>query len=89
MKCQPVRRVSTFSDGGTACDAGGGESKESLFRDGSSTGCCMAWEGLFEENTARNLSTNLGTSTVTKALLIEFLWKILPKLEYPHVNNQL
>ena len=76
---QPVLLVSFFSFSGTLWDAGGGESKDSRFPNGSdiSLRCELI---AFEEKTSRSLCTSLGTSTVKRPLLIALRPKMFPKL---------
>ena len=75
---QPVLLVSFFSFSGELWGAGGGESKDSRFSDGS----CISFGGELpaEEKVARSLWTSFGTSTVMRALLIALRLKIFPKL---------
>ena len=75
---QPVLLVSFFSFSGELWGAGGGESKDSLFPDGSVIS--FGGELAAEEKVSRSLWTSFGTSTVMRELLIALRLKMFPKL---------
>lgn len=84
---QPVLLVSFFSFSGELWGAGGGESKDSRFSDGS----CISFGGELpaEEKVSRSLWTSFGTSTVMRALLIALRPKIFPKLPIMNVAESI